>query len=152
MLGLASCSDNRAAPTVAPAEPPAAIAPATGVSPAPEPVWIASGPAQATIPEAFRGRWDATAESCLDISDAELKVADGSLTFWEVGVDVQAVTPVGANVIRIEGKGYEADEHFEWTGVVQLSPDGNMLTMNPGPSGFVRVRCLTPDFPGAEKQ
>jgi len=152
VLAMAGCSDNKSAPVTAPAEVPARVMPPATTTVAPEPDWIAIGPAQATIPEPFRGRWDATAESCLKISDAELKVEDRALTFWEVGVQVRSVTPVGANTIRVAGTGFEADEQFDWDRVFQLSADGGALTMNPGPNGFERVRCLTPDFPGAQKQ
>ena len=149
MLGLTACSDNQTAPTEA-AEPMASATPRAVASAAPEPEWTATGPTRATIPESFRGRWDATTESCLEISDARLNVTDRALHFWEVGVEVQAVTPVGANAIRIEGTGYEEEEHFDSNNVFQLSADGSVLTMNPGPNGFARVRCLKPDFPGVE--
>jgi len=152
LLGLVGCGDH-AAPTAAKAPAAAPTTPSAIPRPMPlEPAWNATGPTQTTIPEAFRGRWDATAESCDEISDAELKVTDRTLSLWEVGVDVRAVTPVGANAIRIEGTGHEEEESFNWSNVLQLSPDRSVLTMNPGPRGFVRVRCLTPDFPGAEKR
>src|SRR5262245_35422266 len=147
VLGLAGCGDNETAPAS-----PDAPAPSAGESAAPEPVWNATGAAQAMIPEEFRGRWDASAESCRETSDAELKVADRALIFWEVSGDVRAVAPVGANAIRIEGTGHEEEASFEWTGVFQLSANGSVLTMNPGAHGFARVRCLTPDFPGAEQR
>jgi len=147
---LAGCGDNKTAPASPDAPVPAT--PSAVENSAPEPVWNATGSAQAMIPEEFRGRWDATAESCQEISVAELKVADRALIFWEVGVDVRAVTPVGANAIRIEGTGHEEEESSDWAGVFQLSANGTVLTMNPGPNGFARVRCLTSDFPGAEQR
>ena len=148
VLGLAGCGDNRTTPAAGHAPTPAP--PSTTTSTISEPARTATGPVQATIPEEFRGRWDATAESCGRISDAELKVTDRTLSLWEGGVAVRAVTPVGANIIRVEGTGDEELETYEYSSVFQLSVDGSVLTMNPGPHGFARVRCLTPDFPEAE--
>jgi hypothetical protein len=147
VFGLAGCGDRT--PRVD-AEAPATVPSSAMADTTPDADWNATGPRSATIPEEFRGRWDATAESCREISDAQLKVTDRTLIFWEVGVDVRTVTPVGANAIRIEGTGREEEAHFDSSNVFQLSADGSVLTMNPGPNGFARIRCLTPDFPGVE--
>ena len=51
---------------------------------------------------------------------------------------------------RVAGDGYEEDQKFESSVVLQLSTDGKTLIVYPRPNGLSRVRCLTPDFPGPE--
>jgi hypothetical protein len=143
---LAGCSP--AAPTTEVSEPVATseAAPtpaATDTVPVPVPDRPPTGSTQKTVPEAFRGVWDANLESCKDTSDMKLTITETTVAFWESGGEVVATTPVGEHSIRLEVNGNAEGEPWHPVMYLDLSPDGETLII-PNEYGLAkRVRCPT---------
>lgn len=148
-LLLAACSP--AAPTAqAPAlEAPKEAAPtpaALDPVPVPVPDRPATGPTQMIVPEAFRGVWDADLAACEATSDMKLTITETTVAFWESGGEVISTNPVGEHSIRLEANGNAEGEPWHPVMYLDLSPDGETLTI-PGEYGLAkRIRCpTTPD-------
>ena len=143
-LGVAACAPaiptEQAGASEAPKEAPptpAAIEPV----PAPVPDRPPTGPTQKTVPEAFRGVWDANLEACRAISDMKLTITETTVAFWESGGEVVATNPVGEHSIRLEAGGHAEGEPWHPVMYLDLSSDGQTLTIPNEYGKAVRIRC-----------
>lgn len=130
-LLAAACAEEPAGGVAdAPAERPAA-----GAAPAATP----SETVHATIPAAFQGRWDASAEACASGSDMKLTITGDELLFHESVGKPTSVASRGPDAIRIEAD--FSGEGEEWQGVLELSLATDRLTVTQRGSSTERVRC-----------
>jgi hypothetical protein len=145
----AACSP--AIPTtqaVAPEAPNEAPPKPTAIDPVPVPVpdRPPTGPTQPTVPEAFRGVWDAELTACEDTSDMKLTITETTITFWESGGKVVTTNPVGEHSIRLEADGHAEGEPWHPVMYLDLSDEGQTLTVPNEYGKAVRIRCpITPD-------
>ena len=122
---------NRAAETnVSVAEVPAPPPPAGNVE---------AEPAEALIPNRFRGLWAESQQVCGVLThDSRLVVGDNDLRYPEFVVVVEEVSAPDANSFAVKGRnkksGEAAEAHFS------LDVTGNILTDEVG-GGTTRVRC-----------
>jgi hypothetical protein len=148
-LGVAACSPTSSTTQAAASEAPSEATPtpvATDPTPVPVPDRPASGPTQRTVPEAFRGVWDANLEACGDTSDMKLTITETTVTFWESGGMVVATNPVGEHSTRLEADGHAEGEPWHPVIYLDLSSDGQTLTIPNEYGTAVRIRCpATPD-------
>ncbi len=126
-IGLAACQpepdqtgeDVAATPTAIPVEPDGGTG--AGAPPLAE--------VQATtIPEKYRGTWDADAGSCDAASDMRMEIGAQGIDFYESHGDVTAVKPGGKDGIIVslamEGEG----EEWNIERRLDLSADGKILS------------------------
>lgn len=94
-----------------------------------------------TIPAAFLGRYDGSAEACARPSDSKLTVGPGELRFHEsIGV-VRTVGIKGPEAIEVEADYQGEGESWRSVRELSLSDGGATLTIGGDGTRMVRVRC-----------
>jgi hypothetical protein len=141
VLAVAACRPDAPVPPVAaPATPAPERVAAAPAAPAKELFAVTAG--QKTFPAPFIGTWDARAERCGEKrSDARLKITATTMTFWESGADVTAITPVATNVIDVDGKFAGELEQWDRRLRMELAGEADTLIITSGDQSFTRVKC-----------
>lgn len=95
-----------------------------------------------SIPAAFHGVYDASAQACGRPGDGRLTVMARELRFHESIGSVRAVTSRSAGLIRVEADYQGEGEKWRNSHELRLSGDGAKLTVSGEGMSFDRVRCV----------
>lgn len=136
VAGVALAACEPAKPNVAPTSP----SPSEPVTAAPAPVVTAAPADMQSIPAAYLGKWDATAEACAQPSIDTLTIAANELRFHESIGEINSITQDGDGIVvagPFEGEG----ESWDGSMRLALSADQNTLTLTNNGKPVTRVRC-----------
>lgn len=118
--------------------------PAPGNVPVPAPATATPRPTPAkedSIPAAFHGVYDATAEGCAGPSDGRLAVTARELRFHESVGSVRRVASQSPASIRVEADYQGEGERWRSSRELRLSREGAKLTISGDGTSFDRIRC-----------
>lgn len=94
-----------------------------------------------SIPAAFHGVYDASAEACGRPGDGRLAVTATGLRFHESLGSVRSVTSQSPGLIRVEADYQGEGERWRNSHELRLSKDGANLRVTGDGTSFDRVRC-----------
>lgn len=141
-LVVAGCGPGQRAADPAANEAAAAPAPQARAKSAPAPARPASGPSRAdSIPAAFHGVFDSSAQACGRPGDGRLTVTAVELRFHESIGSVRSVIAQSPGLIRVEADYQGEGEQWRNSHALRLSGDGSKLTVSGDGTSFERVRC-----------